>query len=116
MAEHNILGSEGESLATQFLLAGGYTILERNFRISRIEVDIIAMRDGVVHFVEVKSRVGRLDSALLAFDGCRRERLILASELYISSMGLDCELSLDLVTVIFRGDSPAQISHYQGLQ
>ncbi|HEY4335615.1 MAG TPA: YraN family protein [Puia sp.] len=50
------VGIGGERLAAQWLVKQGFTILECNFRHGRYEVDIIAGRDSVLHFVEVKCR------------------------------------------------------------
>jgi putative endonuclease len=58
MAVHNQLGKEGERLAADFLLQQGFAILHRNWRYGQLEVDIIAMKNGVLHFVEVKFRTG----------------------------------------------------------
>jgi len=50
------VGTIGEGLAAQWLLQQGFTILKRNFRHGRYEVDIVAGRNAVLHFVEVKCR------------------------------------------------------------
>lgn len=51
------IGKYGENLAKDFLIKKGYKILEMNYRYSRMaEIDIIALKDDVVHFVEVKTR------------------------------------------------------------
>ncbi|HVU97015.1 MAG TPA: YraN family protein [Puia sp.] len=50
------VGTGGEKLAAQWLTKQGFTILLRNFRHGRYEVDIIAGRDSVLHFIEVKCR------------------------------------------------------------
>lgn len=55
MAEHNQLGKEGEAMAEQFLREKGYEILHRNWRHSYYEIDIIARKKNVLHFVEVKT-------------------------------------------------------------
>jgi len=55
MARHNELGRKGEALAVAWLVARGYEIIHRNWRHGRYEVDIIAIRDGVYHFIEVKT-------------------------------------------------------------
>lgn len=51
-------GLAGEVAAIRFLEAGGYRILEHRFRVGRFEVDLIAERDGIFVFVEVKTRTG----------------------------------------------------------
>lgn len=56
MAKHNDIGRIGESLAQQYLLDHGYAILKTNWRRGRYEVDIIAYLEGVIVFVEVKTR------------------------------------------------------------
>jgi len=48
-------GDRGEEAAANFLQNTGYTILKRNYRQRFGEIDIIAFRDGVLVFCEVKS-------------------------------------------------------------
>jgi putative endonuclease len=50
------VGSGGERLAAQWLIKQGFTILKRNFRHGRYEVDIIAGRNSILHIIEVKCR------------------------------------------------------------
>lgn len=52
------LGAYGENLAAEFLLRHKFEILARNFRVRGAELDIIAHKDGVLYFVEVKTRSG----------------------------------------------------------
>lgn len=49
-------GRYGESLAVAYFIGIGYEILHRNWRHKRLEVDIIAVKDAVLHFIEVKTR------------------------------------------------------------
>lgn len=56
MAEHNEKGRKGEELAVTHLQSKGYSILEKNWRYNRCEVDIIARIGGTLVFVEVKTR------------------------------------------------------------
>ena len=50
------IGKKGEELAAEWLTREGYEVLHRNWRHGRYEVDIIAGRQGVLHFIEVKCR------------------------------------------------------------
>ena len=52
------LGREGEAVAARHLEDAGWTVLERNYRAGRNEVDLIVARGRTVAFVEVKSRRG----------------------------------------------------------
>lgn len=56
VASVTMSGEAGESAAARYLENAGYKILERNWRVKAGEVDIIAGKDGVIHFVEVKYR------------------------------------------------------------
>ena len=50
------VGRRGETAVCQYLLQRGYTIRKRNYRIRGGEIDIIAQKDEILAFVEVKSR------------------------------------------------------------
>jgi putative endonuclease len=50
------VGRQGEEEAAQYLRARGWTLLARNFRWRRNEVDIIASKGRILAFVEVKCR------------------------------------------------------------
>ena len=52
------IGDKGEEFAAFILEQNGYSILERNFRSAFGEIDIIATKGGVLHFIEVKTRTG----------------------------------------------------------
>jgi putative endonuclease len=58
MAEKDALGRTGEQLAVEFLIRGGYEVLERNWRCRQGEIDIIARDGATTVFVEVKTRSG----------------------------------------------------------
>ena len=46
----------GEDLAVEYLSGHKYNVLYRNWKFGRKEVDIIANKSGVLHFIEVKTR------------------------------------------------------------
>jgi len=56
MALHNTLGKKGEDLAATYLADSGYQLLHRNWRYSHYEIDIIALKGAILHFIEVKMR------------------------------------------------------------
>ncbi len=52
-------GRFAEEKATEFYITEGYAIRERNWRLNKIEIDIIAQKGETIIFVEVKARSGR---------------------------------------------------------
>lgn len=56
MADPRRLGQLGEWLAYEHLLAAGYDVLARDWHAPFGEVDLIAWKDGQLHFIEVKTR------------------------------------------------------------
>ncbi|WP_447640270.1 MULTISPECIES: YraN family protein [Chitinophagaceae] len=53
---HIQTGKEGEHHAASHLLQLGFSLLAKNWRYHRLEVDLIASKDGILHFIEVKTR------------------------------------------------------------
>jgi len=59
MSKHNkILGKLGEEYVCAFLKKTGYNIIEKNYKTKHAEIDIIAQKDDIIAFVEVKTREG----------------------------------------------------------
>ncbi len=56
MADHNELGKQGEELAARWLEDKGYTLLHRNWRHGKLEIDIVATKGKFLYFIEVKTR------------------------------------------------------------
>ena len=55
MIKNRDIGIKGEELATDFLLKNGYRVYETNYRKPYGEIDIVAKKDTVIHFIEVKT-------------------------------------------------------------
>ena len=55
--ERRLIGDIGEDYAVKHLTSRGFTILERNYLRKWGEIDIIALKKGIIYFVEVKTRV-----------------------------------------------------------
>jgi putative endonuclease len=49
-------GQQGEQLAIEYLERHGYSVVDRNWKTTRCEIDIIATRAQTVYFIEVKFR------------------------------------------------------------
>jgi len=83
------LGRWGEERAARFLERLGWTVLARNYRFGRKEVDLVVRRRDLVAFVEVKTRAGggfgRPQDAITALK--RREIEAVAAQ-YLARHGL----------------------------
>ncbi|MBI1307778.1 MAG: YraN family protein [Bacteroidetes bacterium] len=55
-SQKKALGRKGEEMAVRYLIKNGFEIIDRNFRIGRAEIDIIAKENEEWVFVEVKTR------------------------------------------------------------
>lgn len=56
MAAKDVLGRRGEAIAARHLIGRGLTIVERNWRCTHGEIDLVARDRGELVFVEVKTR------------------------------------------------------------
>lgn len=100
MAQRKVLGAWGESLAALHLEAGGYAILERNWRCRRGEIDIIMCHGAEIIFVEVKTRRGtKMGSPEEGLTRRKSKRLIELSQHYLAQNELDVDWRLDLVAI-----------------
>ena len=76
-------GDAAERDTAAFLRAGGYEVLGRRVKVGHAEVDIIARRDDVVAFVEVKARSRGWDG-LEAVTSSKQKRLVRAASRWLS--------------------------------
>lgn len=83
------IGAQGEILAALALERVGYTVLERNWRCSQGELDIVARHGGELVFVEVRARTDGVDSALESISARKRARLEALAQAYLAAHDLD---------------------------
>ncbi|WP_309500009.1 YraN family protein [Sulfurovum sp.] len=92
-------GDQSETLATQFLEQEGFVILERNYFARKLgEIDIIAIREDVLHFVEVKSSKADFDP-VYNITPAKLRKVINSSHYYMKSKNLDMAFSIDALII-----------------
>lgn len=105
------LGVQGENLAASFLISKGYTILERNWRFAKAEIDIIAFKGNTIAAVEVKSRSTEAFGDPQESIGRDKIRLLRkAMNAYVNLKALDLEVRFDFIGIIIR-DGREKITH-----
>ncbi len=103
MAVHNITGAEGEELAKNFLEEKGFAIEEKNFRYKRAEIDLIALKDNLLIFVEVKTRSNSRYGEPEAFVNHKKAALILeAAEHYVLEKNWLSDIRFDIISVVVK--------------
>jgi putative endonuclease len=112
-----ILGESGEDSAVRYLKKKGYDILDRNIRIGRGELDIIASENDLIVFVEVKTR--SCEKYLDLFDSIsesKAETLIQTCELYLEQNGLSIrDFRIDLIGILLIKGIVTKIKHVEGI-
>ena len=109
-------GDKGEELAVEFLESEGYSIINRNYRYGKGEIDIIAKdpeQEGLV-FVEVKSRksleYGAPENAITRNKIKQLKRI---AELYLYEKEINEILCrFDVITVMMLPNQKPQIEHF----
>jgi putative endonuclease len=117
MRVKDAVGRYGEQLATETLLADGFTVLERNWRCSDGELDIVAVEDRTLVFVEVKTRsttaFGDPAEAIVPAKAARLRRLAVRwlvehPEPYWP------QVRFDVVAIVRRGPDGPSVQHLRG--
>ncbi len=100
-------GKLGEQITSEYLIDNGYDILDINYRTRHGEVDIIAKKDDILVFVEVKTRAE--DSIIKAREfvtASKQQKIIKTAAEYIAQGNFDCPIRFDVVEVVIKkGDT-----------
>lgn len=109
------LGQEAEGLAVAWLEEHGYRILARNHALRRGEVDVVCEGDGVLCFVEVRSRTGLAHGAPEETVDRRKARrvVVAATDWAVRHGATGRDIRFDVVAVTFGAGAP-RIVHFPG--
>ncbi|MFM2388231.1 MAG: hypothetical protein RL660_2988 [Bacteroidota bacterium] len=105
-------GNYGEDLAVKYLRNQGYAIVERNWRFGHLELDIVAEKDGVTAFVEVKLRNtdehGHPEQGVTP---AKMRELRKAAEAYIYAKDLE-NYRFDIIAITLWPNQSPEIVHF----
>ncbi|MGE0785816.1 MAG: YraN family protein [Sandaracinaceae bacterium] len=98
------LGRAAETAVAERLIREGYTIVARNLRVGRAEIDLVAKRGRLVAFVEVRARrTPGFGSPLETIDDAKIARIRAAAARYLhASRYRACAVRFDAVAVTFE--------------
>ena len=115
---HLLLGRWGEDVAANYLKSKGYDIVERDWRSGHRDIDIVALKDYTMVFVEVKTRRSReLVDPVMAVDYKKQKNLLLAMNHYIKYNSVRCQVRFDVITVVGNPDvGTPEIEHIENFQ
>ena len=105
-------GNEGEKIARKYLEQNGYIILEKNFSCNQGEIDIIALDNKEIVFIEVKTRTNtNYGLASEAVNKQKKMHLINAIKYYIHIRNLENEyIRVDVIEIYLKNEK-AYINH-----
>jgi len=114
VAAHLSLGKKGENMAVEFLLANHYRIIEQNYKAKKYEIDIIALKEGILVFVEVKTRATNRFGEPEESVGYQKENHIAtAAEHFMGHFEEDfTDVRYDIISIILN-DSFSRIKHIE---
>lgn len=109
---------KGEDLAAKFLQEKGYKIIERNFRKGYGEIDIIALKDNVLVFVEVKTRTSNnYGTPFEAITPFKLRSLVRTAQFYkLLNPKLPDQMRIDAVSVLLDySGNPSSMEHMENI-
>jgi putative endonuclease len=117
MNAKGLLGQQGELLAAEFLTTAGLSIIERNWRCSQGEIDIVAADGRALVICEVKTRSGvGFGTPLESITWQKARRLRRLAALWLRDQGvLFDEIRIDVVGVLQTGPGQFDVEHVRGV-
>lgn len=113
MGKHNEFGKEGEQLAVDYLKKKGYTIIYKNYRYLKAEIDIVARKDDVLAIVEVRSRSSNfIENIAETVTPKKIKLLVMAADHYVSENDIDVDVRFDIITIL-KNRSKFELEHLE---
>ena len=112
------IGKYGEEIAKNFLIKQGFKILETNYHYSKIaEIDIIATKNNIIHFVEVKTRTQKKFGAPFeAINKNKLQQIYTCAKFYMQNMKKTySKMQIDAIGVILNKDNSNEISFIENI-
>jgi putative endonuclease len=98
---NRMVGKIGETIAQGHLRRNGYAVIGKNLRTPFGELDIVAKRNGIIVFVEVKTRLtDSLGPPYISVTRNKLRHIVMSSMAYLKQHGLSgCDWRVDIISV-----------------
>ena len=107
------IGNIGEDAVCDFLKRHDYVIVKRNFTIRGGEIDIIARKNDVIAFVEVKTRMeNSLTSGEEAVTESKKQHIIKTAEAFYCKLNESCNCRFDVEVVQVSDKKVTHLKYY----
>lgn len=107
------IGDVGEEATANFLLKNGYEILKRNYTVRGGEIDIIAKKNDVIAFVEVKTRgKNPIVTGENAITNSKKQLIIKTAERFLLTLNKPCNCRFDVAVVEAREMKVVRLKYY----
>ncbi len=118
--KHNkLVGNYGEELACKYLLKNGYQVINRNIYNSHKEIDIVAKKENILTFIEVKTRTtskyGTADD-MMSKQKIKNFKKAIGAYLAVKNNEIYINIRMDFIAVdINKTNKSAKIKHYKDI-
>lgn len=103
LTQAQLTGKAGEDYTAGWLMRQGWVIVERNWHSRFGEIDIIAQKEDIIAFVEVKTRKhGSLTTPLEAMTTQKQRKIVKTAYAYLLTVHSDAQPRLDVAAVTVR--------------
>jgi putative endonuclease len=106
-------GKNGELIAENYLQQKGYTLLERNYRAGKSEIDLICKKDNTLIFIEVKTRTSvKFGHPEEFVSDAQIAKIMEGAEVFVVDMNWNGAIRFDIVSVLLQ-QPKNRIEHFK---
>ena len=112
------IGNIGENIAKEYLISKGFEILDFNFRYSKFsEIDIIALKNNTIHFVEVKTRTQiKFGEPIEAVNRKKLESIFQCGMFYLKNNSLRYDkMQIDIIGILLNKNENPEIKFFENI-
>lgn len=111
MSESYRLGQRGEQIAKEYFITKGSTIMAERWKLNHLELDLVVFENGIVVFVEVKTRTET--DGVEAVVRKKRRNMQIAANAFLRELPVEYACRFDIVAITFHDNGTYSIEHIE---